>query len=62
MFFCSPCAKARDWPESIFKSVGPCEVCGKTRACSEVHSGALPPPQVRPARHDARQTLRSEED
>jgi hypothetical protein len=59
VFFCDPCAKRKDWPESMFKSVGPCEVCGNTRMCNEVHSGALPPPVERPERH---RPLRHEDD
>jgi hypothetical protein len=39
---------------SMFKSVGPCEVCGRTRECSEVRSDILPLPRVvRAERGDA---------
>ena len=42
MFYCEGCAKKNDWPESIFKSRGPCEVCGKVCACNDIPSSALP--------------------
>ncbi len=42
MFFCETCRKDREWPESMFKSVGPCEVCGKKSECNEVKSSLLP--------------------
>lgn len=41
MFYCDSCAKKRNWPESWFRSKGPCEVCGKTAVCYEVSSAIL---------------------
>lgn len=43
MFFCDECRVKNNWPESWFKSTGPCEVCGRTRVCNEIHSSQLPP-------------------
>ena len=42
MFYCSKCAKIKDWPVSIFESYGPCEVCGEQTICSDVPSSQLP--------------------
>lgn len=42
MFFCSPCAQANRWPESIGKSFGSCEECGKLAECNDVPSRLLP--------------------
>lgn len=47
MFFCEPCGDKRDWPDSIFKSYGKCEICGKVAACSDVPSKYLPTPKVK---------------
>jgi hypothetical protein len=47
MFYCEECRKERDWPESIAKSHGPCELCHKTAACHDMPSKYLPKsPQV----------------
>lgn len=43
MFFCDPCKEKNGWPESIFKSYGRCEMCGKHAKCNEIHSAKLPP-------------------
>lgn len=45
MFYCDPCARSKGWPEGFMKSHGPCEVCGKTRLCSDVPSKFLPLPK-----------------
>lgn len=45
MFFCDACAKERGWPQSMFKSKGPCEMCGKVAVCNDVKSSALPLPK-----------------
>lgn len=42
MFFCKPCEDYNDWPGSLFKSFGKCEMCGKTAECSDVPSKYLP--------------------
>lgn len=36
MFYCDACAIEKDWNMTMFKSVGPCEVCGKTKECSDL--------------------------
>lgn len=45
MFYCDPCAKKHWYPESIGKSCGPCELCGKDALCNEVPSSRLPEPR-----------------
>jgi len=45
MFYCSDCAKKNGYPESICKSVGACELCGKITICSDRPSSSLPKPK-----------------
>lgn len=42
MFYCTPCQEKRDWPETIFKSTGKCEICGKSAVCNDMPSKYLP--------------------
>jgi hypothetical protein len=42
MFYCNDCAKKNGYPESICKSVGTCELCGKIALCSDRPSSSLP--------------------
>lgn len=42
MFYCEECARKHDWPESIMKSLGPCEMCERVRPCNNVPSTRLP--------------------
>jgi hypothetical protein len=42
MFFCEKCRVKNQWPESLARSRGRCEVCGKNAPCYDVPSGALP--------------------
>lgn len=49
MFYCKPCGSERNWPDTMFKSQGACEVCGKGAVCSEVPSSTLPSPAPVPA-------------
>jgi hypothetical protein len=37
MFFCDKCRKEKEWPKGLMRSVGPCEICGKTAECHDVH-------------------------
>ena len=46
MFYCEPCRKERNWPDSIGKSYGRCEVCGETRSCNDRAASTLPLPAV----------------
>ena len=46
MFFCDLCANKNKWPDSIMKSEGPCEMCGKRALCNDVPSKYLPSPPV----------------
>lgn len=45
MFYCQLCAMDNGWPESLAKSFGSCEVCGKARECNDRPSSSLPLPQ-----------------
>lgn len=44
MFFCDPCRDKNNWPDSIGRSYGRCEVCGDKGSCNNVPSRFLPPP------------------
>ena len=45
MFYCNDCAKTKDWPETIFKSFGSCEICRENKECNEMPSKLLPLPK-----------------
>jgi hypothetical protein len=40
--YCNDCAKAHEWPESVTRSVGPCELCKTVDDCNEIPSRQLP--------------------
>ncbi len=42
MFFCEECRKERNWPESMARSQGRCEVCKENAVCYDVKSSLLP--------------------
>lgn len=42
MFYCEECRKNRNYPESISKSYGKCELCGEIVRCNDVPSSKLP--------------------
>lgn len=42
MFYCKPCKEKNDWPTSMFRSYGKCEVCRKYDHCYDVPSSRLP--------------------
>jgi hypothetical protein len=44
MFYCNDCAKENGYPETITKSQGPCECCGKIAICNDMPSSKLPKP------------------
>ncbi len=46
MFFCVKCEVKNGWPNSIFKSYGRCEMCGKSAECNDVPSKYLPPAKI----------------
>jgi hypothetical protein len=46
MFYCEKCRKRNSWPESLARSEGPCEVCGRTTVCHNTPSKYLPLPPV----------------
>lgn len=35
MFYCNKCADKKNWPRTMAKSYGNCEVCGKTAVCND---------------------------
>lgn len=41
MFYCDECAEKNGWPNTLFKSIGPCELCGKRTLCNERKSSEL---------------------
>jgi hypothetical protein len=45
MFYCDDCAKENGYPETIMKSQGPCECCGKVALCNDMPSSKLPKPK-----------------
>jgi len=45
MFYCNECAEKNGYPESIRKSVGNCELCGKHANCNDIPSSELPLPK-----------------
>ncbi len=44
MFYCDECAKPRGWPETLARSTGTCETCGKVAVCNDCPSKYLPIP------------------
>lgn len=45
MFYCNKCGEKRGWPtDTLFKSGGACEICGKRAVCNDVPSKYLPIP------------------
>lgn len=46
MFYCEECREKNKYPETIlFKSYGPCDICGKKDLCNNVASKNLPLPK-----------------
>lgn len=41
VFYCDPCRLAYGWPESLFKSYGPCEECGDNSYANAVASSLV---------------------
>lgn len=41
MFFCEKCKKEHNYPESMCKSYGICEICGEKAECYDVPSKFL---------------------
>ena len=42
MLYCNSCAEKNDYPKTIFKSYGCCEICGEMTDCNNVKSSKLP--------------------
>jgi hypothetical protein len=45
MFYCNKCAAKYEYPETLFKSVGICECCGKEAVCNDMKSSLLSMPK-----------------
>jgi hypothetical protein len=45
MFYCDDCAKENEYPTSIGKSMGKCEICGKYKVCNNIPIFLLPKPK-----------------
>ena len=46
MFYCNDCGEKRNWPiDTLFKSIGPCEICKVNSVCNDVPSKYLPVPK-----------------
>lgn len=45
MFYCPDCQSRLEWPKSLFRSYGKCEMCGKVATCYDVPSSCLPMPK-----------------
>lgn len=41
MFYCEKCQKKNNWPDSLAKSSGRCEICGEDALCNDVPSSEL---------------------
>lgn len=46
MFFCEDCRRERNWPNSIGRSHGTCELCQTRADCYDVPSRYLPIPRM----------------
>jgi hypothetical protein len=46
MFYCETCRAERQWPESIGRSYGRCEICGVNANCNDRPSSSLPAPKA----------------
>ncbi len=42
MFYCDKCRDSNEWPDTLSKSDGPCECCGKKRLCNDIPIKDLP--------------------
>ena len=51
MFYCDGCAKEKEYPVSMARSLGSCEICGNKRVCNDV-----PTWKVHALKDDARRT------
>lgn len=47
MFYCTPCAKDKGWPNQGSRSAGPCEICGRMELCHNVKAHLLPIPGLK---------------
>jgi len=42
MYYCEECRIKKGWPNSIMRSYGMCEICGRTKDCWDRPSSSLP--------------------
>lgn len=45
MFYCNDCGDKRDWPRTLAKCYGSCEICGKIEVCNDHPSRKLSIPK-----------------
>ena len=45
MFYCNDCAEKNGYPETMTKSEGLCELCGKHAICNDMPCSQLPKPK-----------------
>lgn len=57
MFYCDPCAETLGYPESLSKSRGSCECCGKGAICNDRPSSSLPMPRSVKSEEDPKRQL-----
>ncbi len=48
MFYCDNCANKYEYPETLSKSYGSCEVCREQAICNDRPSRLLPMPKPQP--------------
>ncbi|KKM89584.1 hypothetical protein LCGC14_1247200 [marine sediment metagenome] len=46
MYYCMECQIKKQWPCSLAKSFGTCEVCGKKDLCNDMKSAKLSKPEI----------------
>lgn len=47
MFYCDDCARKAEWPYSIVKSKGPCEICEENVLCNDYPSKYIPKAKIK---------------
>ena len=54
MFFCDKCAEQNNWPQSVVRSRGRCEVCGEVAVCYDMPCSCLPKPEDKKPEEEAK--------
>ena len=53
MVYCNDCADDRGWPETNYRVIGRCELCGDYDECNDKASSLLPAKKVAEPEDDA---------